>query len=1506
MVHPVKYVLFVFMTFLMGAVLILVKGPSVIRRITVSPSSYLAMRWVMLVLSGILLIMYLFDISLPWARAALAVLVTYTVPGYALIELTGLPGHRLDPLGKLCFSFCYSLLLSFLLSLVLIPLGPWAMGLTCTTLFFGIAVILNVKAFRDLKHGRWKEAELFSIELGELMALSISVAFFIFIAVSFYPAMVCRPCLDIIRIANYVDVWLRTPNMLSTVYPGFVLSEATAFVISGMIPYVFQSTVEFLNVIMILSFFLTAKAIFRDSNRALPALTTLLFTFFAGLGWLYMLIHGPVYGGTHFELLSLAFEKTYRDIGQAGVMDFLTWYRPRSAALILLLMTVYSILIKGRPWPYRLNLALLSTSLFFMHVSEYMLLVASLLLLVPFKVARILRLGRIIEGLLCSWVFIGLIYGVSWAYGITASMNMVPISLMALLTPLYLGALVLLRSGKLGLTLGEEHNKALSRAVIFIVVFFYLSAIPAWLDQAPDFSIRSIKAVWLLPWFFYPVLLGLAVPMAAIGLHAIAHRHVKFHHDSLALLTSFVISSLLIGRLITFINTTFFYTGYQECRLPRYTLVFLCPLAALSLIKLHPWIKRRRSAILSSGFLVLIVLAGSLSTFYSIEMWTMIVEAKPLDEEEYEALRYLRELVNNMVISRVLTVTSFSSCIVKKASPTFVLKQHSHAIWASSMPELALSILFDGRLRPNDEYIVYMHSRDFREAARSSYEEKFFFSHLLPMADKVFENRKVSIYLIPQFSPPKDEASTVLVVPDEYASALAAYDMLSFNFFDYTTAMEFDPWILDAELLVLPTDRVPEVMRHTDYLKWISEGRTILVMGGREYGPFTELFLSDIIRTWVEECGVYLDVPDIGLLRNYTTHRTYAEIDVLNAANETKPRVICDDKQSSFWTPDAWGSGTIGVPVISDDKSVRVSGQDALRIDVGAGDKAQWALTHYYDPPVNWTGYDFLSFYWYGRGDNVRYIVWVSAPDNENMLWFMFVDNWKGWRKVILPLKGVDGIYYLNGIKIRKITSGEPNLANITYVSIRLGGGNLNVAGTWYLDRVLLDVGRWIDLRAEVRNAPWIDLYIFNGTTYLKLHHIIETMSLEIPPEMIVFSDGSTASALYGPKAKAMILKANITPEGLWELRISIRIPSSGGGPVSRIRLKLETAERIIASRLIIPGDEIELPYPLNCTPLSWKEEVNPIAWYSDGDQRTPLLMERHLGSGSIYYLNAEPLLEAIRLKPEGGLKLFKVLKPVLKLAGLREALWNKEIIEPSSVLFEEAKANGSIELCRRQVSILSSSDHITLKIGSVELKGIKLICLMADENIVLRISNASISGLGFYVVLRTDELTLDIRKGRVSLLLLFQNGTRTSVELEGSIGGVIRGHGFEAFLRTPEIKVNGELFLKNAYVCSYFEMRFEKVITSYLTGEVPGDVLRVLWGDVYINGITEIHFVSGGGISLTFMSYQGEAKIRTPQLTWDEIGSIARAWYWFLIAGIITAAPLLIKVLSRSRGERA
>jgi len=215
-----------------------------------------------------------------------------------------------------------------------------------------------------------------------------------------------------------------------------------------------------------------------------------------------------------------------------------------------------------------------------------------------------------------------------------------------------------------------------------------------------------------------------------------------------------------------------------------------------------------------------------------------------------------------------------------------------------------------------------------------------------------------------------------------------------------------------------------------------------------------------------------------------------------------------DDNQTAFWIAFGEESGTLGVPTISNVTSPLKKGNNCLKIVVGTGTFAKGGIYHAYGG-VDWSAYDFFAFWWYGNNTNATIIVRIHTPNALNKGEWEIVDDWLGWRRVVLPLRKPT------------TTTGTFDLTNVDEIHILF-----TATGTWYLDRGGVDVGSWVQFEVQIpdvltRNGTgtshW-NAYLWDGTSYVLMwqwYSPDHRMGLN-DSRTVLFLSGDDASAIYG------------------------------------------------------------------------------------------------------------------------------------------------------------------------------------------------------------------------------------------------------------------------------------------------------------------------------------------------------------------------------------------------------
>lgn len=230
-------------------------------------------------------------------------------------------------------------------------------------------------------------------------------------------------------------------------------------------------------------------------------------------------------------------------------------------------------------------------------------------------------------------------------------------------------------------------------------------------------------------------------------------------------------------------------------------------------------------------------------------------------------------------------------------------------------------------------------------------------------------------------------------------------------------------YVLFSELVNKYDIKYVLVTSESGYLDWIGVG------GDNQYKP--KPFGN---RTKL----VFDNNPYVKILFETEYAGIYKVISELAEYNFTE---ITDDNQRNFWLGEAAGSGTIGPPALSDDSDVKMSGDDSLKISVRDGTYAHVSITHPFSEPINWSQQDFIVFYWFGNKTEANVEIFVKGPTAFDYKLYSFVENWIGWRLVVLPLH------------VPTATYGNPDLTEVTQIQFTIPNAP---QGTWNLDQLAL------------------------------------------------------------------------------------------------------------------------------------------------------------------------------------------------------------------------------------------------------------------------------------------------------------------------------------------------------------------------------------------------------------------------------------------------------------------
>ena len=725
-----------------------------------------------------------------------------------------------------------------------------------------------------------------------LLEIGLIASFFAIELLAVYPGMVRMTTNDLLYHQNYAFRLINYPSSYGEwSYLGYHSLLAGVYALSSSTPLYLMLSAPILNfaalAVVALSF-----SWLEERKEAL-----FLWSFLTGFGWLALLKFGTDPGGV--QQASLA---AYRSI--VWSQPILFWALPLTLALGMLALLIYVDASERLPggWARSALVFVILTFTFLLHVVEALVFAAYLVL------AAILLGGRRYQsvGALLSGALLTTLYLIPGVYRGTGP-AVAPYLLLASIAALALNEL---RSRSLVSVVERLMSwlRSHDRVISYLSISILVGGLLTWLIHLGEVDVESIYFLGQVPWFFYPVLLGVTSLLAAAQLRSSFRREY-------ALL---VLVSLLMGRFVTYYKLMGHPVSYWEYRFPFYAALGLAVLAAPLFRKLVNRSSREWSAVLLVG---LIFLSGYGTTVASVRAWSD-VNTYNLGTMTHTDFRFAA----NSTFFRthrvpLLTLTSYSNAVSALLTPPSTMKQL--VPWLSNGPEVPLNLLNHLLKGGNGTLAVLFTSSDLgfleKNNASFSYLRKF----MGPLLDYP------SLTVVNLSSPPKLNSSLAVVFPsDSYLRrrALVAYELIRARLPPHTTYLSDDP-SAPAGLYIGPRSAevsVDEELPTSPYdLRWLyiwgnfSEG--LKVSGKRNVAALSyeldegsyELRACGMMTGYV---GLYYDFHDFS---NYRLFQVYLDQGI--AMN----RIISEGKVTS--------GAPVRVPIRAPDRCVNIT----LRLEGG-------------------------------------------------------------------------------------------------------------------------------------------------------------------------------------------------------------------------------------------------------------------------------------------------------------------------------------------------------------------------------------------------------------------------------------------------------------------------------------------------------------------------------------------------------------------------------------------
>jgi hypothetical protein len=967
-----------------------------------------------------------------------ALIVIFFLPGWALLRALSLDRVVRGNLELFVLSFS----LSVIMSAVVFLSGLFFQADSVTFNEFVGVVFFSISILPFIRRWAMQKESVPSIKVrynySELLCVAWLSIFFIFIIWNLYPGMAYVLGFDIVRHYSDFQQVFEAPDIYFSTYPWFHFLWALLDQMS-LHPqmWLMQSGLAMMSIIVIFSFYVMARSYLVQIDRRAPMIATILFTAFAGLGWIYFVQQAGTFPDLdqEWDTLRRSYDATYYDIGVGNGTWIWLWFRPLTLGFTILFVLIYLLNCKELSRPiYLVITSALVVALMQIHASE--LVVFSLLIWVTalfFPSLKLRTKGAAISvliGVACSSI---LSYSYSYIFSSRyASMPDIYVPLIAVLAGTSL--IFLRKTGRIKF----RSFKINWNLVIAILGAAYLILLFFWNSISDNFLLKRVIGVYQVygvPWEFYPLLLGIVGLLAIPGLIIIPNNS---RNHQVVIFVSLFLLTMVLGRTLTFLHANSISIEYWERRLIPIMEASASVIASIVILQIVKWLQGRKprssyvkrlKSLLPLPILSILILAGSLSTFSTFEYLTFYINRASLTDIEKAQSPFGRY----DPYTTILTVSNRSNAVAEFSPAGFIPNYHRYQLWPSQSPELPLRVLYG----LNHSAVVYLDPNDLGQIDKNNYADKYIASHLLNRSVPHNSSSLAGTHQLPIMVPVASKSDTLLVVPENVDSRFYyAYDVLSQGGYNYTTAVQSDiNSISKARIIIAPSETIAiELIRHKKDYNLQYEYLIILNLDG--YGKISRV------------------TPSISSLMVN-----------LESDPERIPTTRVQDLRYNGSTPSGELNNTSNIAYIQ-------QGSYSLRNNSMVLEKA-----------LNLADFDFAYLSWEGKGDGKSYTIEFSSGLKD---WFLysFKDSIQGSQQIVLPLKETHKEKSISSVNYTYQTSGNPSWSKIIKMEVRAADPSQN------------DIVNFSN--ASVGFDRWLNSTSIEAPNYLK--SIQFPNSLNIPP----------------------------------------------------------------------------------------------------------------------------------------------------------------------------------------------------------------------------------------------------------------------------------------------------------------------------------------------------------------------------------------------------------------------
>ncbi len=761
-----------------------------------------------------LLVFHTFHVDGGLVQLFLALLCTSLLSGHALLNIFELT-HYFSKLENLVMSYILSYTFTGFITLIFLFLNQEA------RISVTLGSFVMVGMLSTFKHRKMTTSSTFGSfsKNSDFLALLVAIMFYLISFCFTYPGLALNIGLDSLWHYARSTVLGRSPEIyVGSTYVLAHLHEYMFLALSNSSLAYAQTSLVMLNLMLPLAFYIMVKPYLEKIDVKLPSLSTIFWVLFTnsygGFAWLYFTYQKlSSIEKTQLQLLYTTADKTYNGTIY-GILGL--WYVPLTVSLVLIMVAIFLLCKKEIPTKKYLALfSIIIAILYLTHVTEAVVFALFLAFYGAISKNQEFRTEQALKSSIIGFILVIVIYYI--LSEVTIRFTFTVSLLISIFGPIFTQLLSLLIRKIVNQKLPSFRvrsritNKIFLKVVVFLLLFVYVTALISWPSLTNSFHTWQVDtaggSVGFVPWFMYPLILGINGLLAITALYYITKNSKPY--EMLALFIAFMVFALIAGRIVSTINLYFFDAGYWE---KRFILLIKLPLAAfapipilflfdkLEKVKVHVNLRTVSSVIIIGT----VVLYGISTTFLNLEYWNIASAYQP-SSGEMKAVMTLKEILDSDLKAYLVSVTDPSAAIATFAAPADQLVLRP-LLYTAYTPEMAFTQLY--RHPAYDHAYIYLHNRDTIQL--NKFADRFLANYIkvLPI---VYENSEVKIFNVSKVSPPLPSSNTMLILPFDKSlideqTIHTVYSILSQGLYNYTVAYDLDDKALNSKTIVLSYD----------------------------------------------------------------------------------------------------------------------------------------------------------------------------------------------------------------------------------------------------------------------------------------------------------------------------------------------------------------------------------------------------------------------------------------------------------------------------------------------------------------------------------------------------------------------------------------------------------------------------------------------------------------------------------------------------------------------------